>query len=42
MTSGGSIDTELKALTVVPTKRPSWQTVTTVTPAAKLPIALRK
>jgi hypothetical protein len=40
-TSGGSSDRALKALTVVPTRRSSWQVVTTVTPAAKLPIALR-
>lgn len=42
-TKGGSMDTEVKEFAVMPTFRPSGETVvTTVTPVAYWPNALRK
>ena len=42
MTSGGSSDTELSALTVMPNGRSPSSAVTTVTPVTKWPMTLRK
>ena len=41
MTSGGSSDTELSALTVIPNGRSPSSAVTTVTPVTKWPITRR-
>src|SRR5579859_898479 len=40
-TSGGSSETEAKALTVMPARRLPWQVVTMVTPVANRPSTLR-
>ncbi len=37
--SGGSIDTDVKELTVMPTGAPAWRVVMTVTPVGKAPAA---
>ena len=42
MTSGGSRLTEARALTVIPCGRSPSSAVTTVTPVAKWPIAVRR
>ena len=42
MTSGGSSETELRALTVIPNGRSPSSAVTTVTPVTKWPITWRK
>ena len=42
MTSGGSSDTELSALTVIPNGRSPSSAVTTVTPVTKWPMTCRK